>query len=170
VEKDSITCRAIFGSQPIGTGGGVVEQRFPCGKDATALFTASKSVTSVGLETNRTLTASSLGLAANACVPGMLVWLTGANAGRSYEVEAQSGAGVISLAFETMFPIVIGDTFKIRPDCTKWKEGANGCKTFWGVDWVLHYRGEPYIPIADADQLNMPGATVGGALASSTVG
>lgn len=161
VEKDSITCRAIFGSQPIGTGGGVVEQRFPCGKDAEALFTDSKTVTSVGDETNRTFGASGLGLADNACVPGMVVWLAGDNAGRSYEVEAQDAAGVVSLMFETMFPIQVGDTFKIRPDCTKWKDGPNGCKFhFPGVEWKLHYRGEPHIPIADGDAINTPGATV----------
>ena len=161
VEKDSITCRAIFGSQPIGTGGGVVEQRFPCGKDATALFTGPKTVTAVGFEAGRTFTASALGLAADACVPGMLVWLTGANAGRTHEVEAQDGAGVISMTFETMFPVQGGDTFKIRPDCTKWKEGVNGCKFhFPGETWKLHYRGEPHIPISDGDALNTPGATV----------
>lgn len=160
VEKDSLTCRAIFGSQPIGTVDAEVTQRFPCGFDTSALWTAG-TVTSVGLETNRTFTASALGLAANACVPGMLRWTAGANAGRAYEVEAQDGDGVVSLAFETMFPIETGDTFEIRPDCTKWKDGHNGCKSFWGDDWVLHYRGEPYIPVSDADAINTPGATVG---------
>ena len=167
VEKDSITCRAIFGSQPIGTGGGVVEQRFPCGFDAESLYVAA-TVSATSVEGNRTFTAGALGAAQDANVPGMVRWLTGANAGRHYEVEAQSSGGVISLVFETMFPIQIGDTFEIRPDCTKWKEGPNGCKTFWGSDWVLHYRGEPYIPIADADAINMPGATVGKSLGGSS--
>lgn len=161
VEKDSITCRAIFGSQPIGTGGGVVEQRFPCGKDAEALFTGPHAVTEVGFEASRTFRAAALGLPENTCVPGMLVWLTGANAGRTHEVEAQDAAGVISMTFETMFPVQVGDTFKIRPDCTKWKEGPNGCKFhFPGQTWKLHYRGEPHIPISDGDALNTPGATV----------
>lgn len=160
VEKDSLTCRATFGSQPIGTPGAEVTQRFPCGFDTSSLWVAG-TVTSVGLESSRTFTASALGLPANECVPGMLRWVTGRNAGRSYEVEAQDGDGVISLAFETMFPMEIGDTFEIRPDCTKWKDGHNGCKHFWGADWVLHYRGEPYIPVSDADAINTPGATVG---------
>lgn len=160
VEKDSLTCRATFGSQPIGTPGAEVTQRFPCGFDTSTLWVAS-SVMAVGLESNRTFTALALGLPANECVPGMLRWLTGRNAGRSYEVEAQDADGVISLAFETMFPIEGGDTFEIRPDCTKWKDGHNGCRHFWGDDWVLHYRGEPYIPVADADAINTPGATVG---------
>lgn len=161
VEKDSITCRAIFGSQPIGTGGGVVEQRFPCGKDLTPLWT-SGTVTSVGLESNRTFTASGLGLAANSQVPGMVQWLTGENANRQFEVEEQSGGGTISLWNETQFPIQIGDTFRIRPDCTKWIDGTNGCKFHFGEpEWKNHYRGEPFIPIADADAINTPGATVG---------
>lgn len=168
VEKDSITCRATFGSQPIGTGGGVVEERFPCGKDAEALYVGPKTVTSPGAEFNITFTASGLGAAANTYVPGMIRWLTGDNAGRVVEVESQSGTGVISLTFETMFPIQAGDTFEIRPDCTKWKEGTNGCKFHFGsTEWKLHYRGEPYIPVSDADQLNMPGATVGSALGGS---
>lgn len=161
VEKDSITCRAIFGSQPIGTGGGVVEQRFPCGKDLTSLWT-NGTVTSVGLETNRTFTASALGLPANTAVPGMVQWLTGDNANRQIEVESQSGAGVVTLGFETQFPIHIGDTFRIRPDCTKWIDGTNGCKFHFGEpEWKNHYRGEPFIPISDADAINTPGATVG---------
>lgn len=161
VEKDSITCRAIFGSQPIGTGGGVVEQRFPCGKDVEPLFSDETAVTAVGFETSRTFTASGLGAAENTYVPGMLVWLTGANAGRTHEVEEQTAGGEISMTFETMFPVETGDTFKIRPDCTKWKDGANGCKFHFGdTEWKLHYRGEPHIPISDGDALNTPGATV----------
>lgn len=161
VEKDSITCRAIFGSQPIGTGGGVVEQRFPCGKDLSGLWT-NGDVTAVGLENTLNFTDSGLGLAANTAVPGMVEWLTGSNAGRQYEVSAQSGAGVIELQYETMFPIEVGDQFRIRPDCTKWVENHNGCKFHFGVpEWKNHYRGEPFIPISDADQINTPGATVG---------
>lgn len=161
VEKDSITCRAIFGSQPIGTGGGVVEQRFPCGKDTSGMWTTG-TVTSVGLENTVTFTASGLGLAANSQVPGMVQWLTGDNANRYHEVESQSGGGTIGLWRETQFPIQIGDTFRIRPDCTKWIDGTNGCKFHFGEpEWKNHYRGEPFIPISDGDAISTPGATVG---------
>ncbi len=160
VEKDSLTCRAIFGSQEFGSSNDGVQQRFPCGFDTSGLWVAG-TVTGVGLESTRTFTAAALGLAENACVPGMLRWTLGRNAGRSYEVEAQDAAGVVSLGFETMFPIEVGDEFEIRPDCTKWKDGPNGCKAHWGADWVLHYRGEPYIPVSDADAINTPGATIG---------
>lgn len=156
VQKGSKTCRATFGSQPLGTPNAVTE-RFPCGKDLSGLW-VNGTVTSVGLETNRTFTASALSGAAGAYMPGMVQWLTGDNAGRSFEVESNATGGVINLAFETMFPIAVGDTFKIRPDCTKWKDGVNGCKQHFGLDWVLHYRGEPDIKPADSPGLITPGA------------
>lgn len=156
VQKGSKTCRATFGSQYPDSSGAEVTERFPCGKDLGPLW-VSRSVSAVGLETNRTFTAA-LGVAASTYVPGMVRWLTGANAGRSYEVETQSAGGVVNLAFETMFPIQSGDTFEIRPDCTKWKDGANGCKAHFGLDWVFHYRGEPDIKPADNAGLLTPGA------------
>lgn len=163
VEKDSITCRADFGSQPLGTGGGVKEQRFPCG--ASLSWSSAKTVTSVGLEANNTFTASALGAAANFYSPGMVEWITGDNSGRSQAVESQNGSGVITTTDQTQFPVQIGDTFKVRRDCTKWVYGTSGCQDhFSGVsatEWKLHYRGEPFIPIADADSINTPGATVG---------
>ena len=168
VEKDSLTCRAIFGSQPIGTGGGVVEQRFPCGKDATALLIAG-SVDTPGVENSRTFTDAGLVQASGYFEPGMLYWTSGANNGRAYEVESFTTGGHVGLRRETMFPIQAGDTFQIRKDCTKWKDGANGCKEhFPGDTWKLHYRGEPLIPVQDSDQINTPGATVGAGLGGST--
>jgi uncharacterized phage protein (TIGR02218 family) len=161
VEKDSITCRAVFGSQPLGTVGALVTQKQPCGFDAEALYNGPHTVTSVGTETNFTFGASGLVYPASTFAPGMCRWLTGDNTGQTYEVESQDGAGVISLAFATKFPIVNGDTFEIRQDCSKWVTGTHGCDAFWASDWVLHYRGEPYIPIADADAIQTPGATVG---------
>lgn len=161
VEKDSITCRATFGSQPLGTVGADIVERFSCGKTFTWF---SGTVTSVGAETTRTCGASGLAQAAGYFTPGMVKWLTGANAGRQSEVEDFASGAVISFTFETMFPIVVGDTFQIRTDCIKWKNGTNGCKDHWGTDWVLHYRGEPSIPVADADAINTPGATVGAGL------
>lgn len=165
VEKDSILCRASYGSQPFGTGGGVVEERFPCGKNLAALWTTAKTVTHIGLETNISFRASALGAAANTYVPGVIEWLTGDNTGRTHSVESQDALGWISLSEQTMFPVQVGDTFKIRHDCTKWIDGDKGCKANWSDvspdEWKLHYRGEPLIPISDADSINTPGATVG---------
>lgn len=157
VEKDSITCRATFGSQPFGTVDADIVERFPCGKTYTWV---SGTVTSIGVETTREFVAT--GLIGGAYEPGMVKWVTGPNAGRQSEVEAFDPAtGTTDLAFETMFPMTSGDTFQIRTDCTKAVEGSLGCKDHWGIpEWKLHYRGEPFIPISDADQLNTPGATV----------
>lgn len=161
-EVDSITCRATFGSQPIGTGGGVVEERFPCGKDLAPLWSATKTVTSVSLEPTITFTASALGAASGHYVPGMVRWITGRNAGRQQGVEDQTAGGQITLNTATMFPVEVGDTFQIREDCTRWKDGDRGCKYHFGEpEWKNHYRGEPFIPIADGDAISTPGATVG---------
>jgi uncharacterized phage protein (TIGR02218 family) len=165
VEKDSITCRATFGSQYPDTPGAEITERFPCTKEFVWF---DGTVTGVGFETSRTFTASALAQATGYFTPGMVKWLTGRNAGRQSEVEEFTSGGVVDLTFETMFPIENGDTFEIRSDCTKWRDGVNGCKSYFGNNWVLHYRGEPYIPIADADQINMPGATVGSGLGGST--
>jgi len=164
IKKSSRTCRATFGSQYIGTVGAEVTERQPCRKDVSALWAAA-TVTDVGLETNRTFTASALGAAAGTFEPGMVKWITGANAGRQYEVEIQDADGEISLAFETMFPIEDGDTFEIRPDCIKWPFGTNGCEFHFAADWVLRYRGEPYLKPQDSDSALTPGAAIGKGLA-----
>ena len=164
VENWSRQCRAIFGSQPIGTGGGVVEQKHPCGKDLSTLWTGTKTVTLPGAESDRTFTCSGLGAAADTYKPGMLEWLTGDNAGRSEMVESQDGSGVITLKFPMAYPIQTGDTFKIRPDCTRMPDGTNGCKAHFAsvsaLEWKLHYRGEWQTPVADGDSLSTPGASM----------
>ncbi len=161
VERDSLSCRATFGSQELGSAGDAPKQRFPCGFDATTLL-VSGTVTAVGLEIGVTFTASALPFAADALNPGMVFWQTGANAGRSNEVESNTSDGVVTLAFKTDFPIQVGDTFQIRPDCNKiWSDGDHGCLRWWASQRSLHFRGEPHIPIGDAGQLNVPGASVG---------
>jgi uncharacterized phage protein (TIGR02218 family) len=166
VELDSLACRAKFGSQPIGTGGGVVEERFPCGFDASTLWVAGE-VESVGTETDREFTdATSLvgtSYGEGYFVPGVVEWLTGENAGQTREVEAyDETTGEVTLQFPTVSAIAVGDTYRIRPDCTHQVEGNNGCRFFWGSDWVNHYRGEPNIPVAEAAKLNTPGAALAG--------
>lgn len=164
VENYSLTCRAIYGSQAIGSGA-EVEQKYPCGKDITGTWTGTKTVTAVGAEPNLAFTASALGLAAGVCVPGMVKFLSGKNAGRQEMVESQDASGNISTKFELPFPIQVGDTFTIRADCTKWKDGPNGCKDHFNsvstIEWKRHYRGEPLIKVGDADANATPGATIG---------
>lgn len=156
VQRDSLRCRARFGSQPIGTVGAESVERFPCGFNTSALWVAGE-VTAIGSEPQFTFD-TDLVAAANAYRPGLIRWLTGDNAGRQYEVESYDASAVVTTTFPMTFAAQVGDAFEIRPDCTHWKEGDNSCRTFHGDDWVLHYRGEPWIPVGEQDQINIPGA------------
>lgn len=161
-EKDSLTCRAIYGSQSAGSPNPGPIQRFPCGKDATAEL-VSDSVASVGLETNRTFTVSTPTFGDDELDPGILVWRSGANNGRTYEIESNTAAGVVNLAHPTAFPIQESDEFDYRPDCNKIaRDTEKGCAAehHWGDLWPLHFRGEPDIPIGDAGANETPGASV----------
>jgi len=153
-EKWSLGCRATFGSQPIGTGGGVIEERFPCRFDAEALWETG-SVGNVGSEANQAFVATGLNPPYGGN-PGKIRWVTGRNAGRENEVDEFTdlgGAQTIGLTFPTMFPIEIGDTFLFRDDCPKTPEA---CKE--RDNWP-HYRGEPNIPVGDDGQMSVPGAS-----------
>jgi uncharacterized phage protein (TIGR02218 family) len=155
VQKDSLRCRARFGSQPVGTVGAESTERQPCGFDPAGLW-VNGTVTSVSAEPEFTFD-TDLAAADDAYAPGLLHWITGSNAGRRYEVESYA-SGVVTSTFPMTFPVEVGDTFEIRPDCTHWMEGDRSCQTYHGVDWVLHYRGEPYIPVGEQDRINIPGA------------
>lgn len=141
-EVDSLTCRATFGDAK-------------CGYDVSTLW-ENGTVSSVGAETDRIFAGTSA-FATNALAPGMVQWLTGDNAGRSYEIEANttvSGTTTVALVFPTPFPIKVGDTYKMRPDCGK--QFLRDCRDTW--DNVLNFRGEPYIPVGDEASLGTPGA------------
>lgn len=162
-EKDSLTCRAIFGSQAEGDSSGAPVERFPCGVDATALL-VSGSVSAVGLENTLTFTVTPFAMAADALNPGIVIWTSGLNAGRTYEIDSNTSGGVITLAHETAFPIQIGDDLLYREDCSKIaRDTAKGCAkaNHWGDEWPLHFRGEPDIPIGDAGAMEVPGASGG---------
>lgn len=148
------TCRATFGSQPIGTGGGVVEEQYPC-RYSLAGEWVNGTVTAIGAEVTRDFTASGLAQAANYFAPGLVEWLTGDNAGMSREIEAFASGGVVTLRNLTRNPIQAGDTFRIRRECSKLWSGHNSCKdTFANQQW---FRGEPNIPDASANTLNVGG-------------
>lgn len=155
-EKWSLGCRAIFGSQPIGTGGGAIEQMFPCNFDADSLWDPG-TVATVGLESSITFTTSGL-TPVYGGNPGKVRWLTGRNAGLEYEVDQFDDVGgvqTIGLTFPTMFPVEAGDTFEFRDDCPHTKEA---CKA--RGNWA-NFRGEPHIPVGDAGQIAVPGASAG---------
>lgn len=162
-ELDSLTCRARFGSQPLGTGGGAVEQRFPCGYDLTAEW-VDGTVESVGTETDRQFTDSGLtgsSFDEDYFAPGVVEWISGDNAGQQLEVDTYAyTTGAIVLKFPTVLAISVGDTFRIRRHCTKRWTGHNSCETFWGAEKPLHNRSEPHIPVGDSGVLNVPGASL----------
>lgn len=158
-ELDSLTCRAKFGSQSVqNSNGDAVIERFPCGYDLDAEW-VNATVTSVGAETDREFVAASLNQTNDYFAPGVVQWLTGDNAGQVREVEV-FGYSSVDLQFPTSNPISIGDTFRIRRDCTKRHTGHNSCQTFFASNWVLHFRGEPHIPVADTGNINSPGAGI----------
>ena len=165
IELDSLTCRAIFGSQPIGTGGGVVEQRFPCGYDLSSEW-VDGTVTDVGGETDRQFGDDDLvgsSFDENYFAPGLVEFLTGDNAGQQVEVDTYDyESGVVELRFPTVSPMQVGDTYRIRRQCSKNASGHNSCRTFFDTDWNLHFRGEPAIPVGQSDNLTTPGAQTSG--------
>lgn len=160
-QKDSLTCRATFGSQPEGDSSGAPTEKFPCGVDAEALL-VNGTVTAVGLENTLTFTIGGFAMAADALNPGIVFWQTGLNAGLSHEIDTNTAGGIITLAHETDWPIQIGDTLRYRVDCNKQaRDTVKGCKAAirWGTAWPLHFRGEPDIPIGDAGAMETPGAS-----------
>jgi uncharacterized phage protein (TIGR02218 family) len=149
-EKWSRRCRVRkFGSQP-------GEERFPCMYDLTGEWVTGVAVTAVGVESDRTFTASSLGQADDYFAPGMVLIQSGDNEGAEIEVESFAG-GVITLAFPLPYPIENGVTFDIRRDCTREWEGHNSCETYGNRAW---YRGEPKIVAGDAMGVQVPGAAL----------
>ena len=84
-------------------------------------------------------------------VPGVVHWLTGANAGRENEVESYVAAtGTVTLVIPTYQTIAPGDTFTIRRDCDKSKAM---CKAYGNL---LNMRAEPELPRADGGDLQSP--------------
>lgn len=162
--RDSLTCRARLGSQPIGTGGGVYEEREYCGIDLSGYW-ESGTVLAPGAEphysftTTMPLVEESGASITDYYAPGMVRWLTGRNTGKEQEIEANTSTS-ISLAFRTPFPVEAGDTFEYRRDCNKFaRDASKGCPSHWGAEWVSHFRGEPDIPIGDAIANTVPGGT-----------
>ncbi|MHB1330136.1 MAG: DUF2163 domain-containing protein, partial [Gemmatimonadales bacterium] len=76
-------------------------------------------------------------------VPGVVDWLTGDNAGKQDDID-QNTAGTFALSLPTKFPIQIGDTFRVRQDCSKlWDDAEKGCLYHWGDDRWKYFGGFP---------------------------
>lgn len=149
---DSLTCRARFGSKPLGTVTEQPTERFPCNKDWVWV---AGTVTSIGSDPRRLFTDSALAQPADHFEFGVVEWLTGQNAGAQMEVDAFAFGGGITLALPLAYPIVAGDTFRIRQDCSK--EFAY-CRDVHNN--VLNNRSEHLIPVADGGANLIPGAQI----------
>jgi uncharacterized phage protein (TIGR02218 family) len=157
----TLTCPATFGSQPIGTGGGVVEERKPCGFDFSSLWVG-MTVTAVdGDEPDLVFSDSTLTQDDDYFAFGMAKCTGGANLDISREIDGYAGGQVV-LRFSFPHPVEVGDTFDIRPGCSKRDKGDNSCRTWWSTEWVNHFRGFPHMPIAEANRLLVPGAALNG--------
>src|SRR5690606_9951619 len=130
IEKGSNSCRVLaFGDER-------------CKYDVDSEWVAG-SVTAVGAEVDRTFTISGSGveMVEDYYRPGLVKFTTGDNAGRSYEVEAYTAAGVVTLAIPTEAPISETDEMEIRRDCTRQWSGHNSCETYNNRE---NFRGEPF--------------------------
>lgn len=149
----SLTCRAKFGSQPIGTPGAAVTERYPCQYDAESEW-VSGTITGIGAEADRIFTDSALLQAADYFVPGAVEILSGPNDGVVMDVEAFA-AGVVTLTFPLPYDLTNGTTFRIRRDCDKTKAS---CKDLFNN--LPNMRAEHLTPVADAGSIMVPGAYV----------
>ena len=145
IELGSNSCRAVqFGDER-------------CGVDVEALW-VDADVIEVGAETDRvfTIAGDDLVLTDGTYWPGLYEFYTGANAGRSYEIESYVG-GVVTLGIPTEEPITDTDTGRIRPDCTRLWDGPNGCGPD-AHDNRPNFRGEPKRPVSETAALMASGA------------
>jgi len=166
ISQTSLDCRTKrFGSQE-------GEEREWCGYDITGEWVAF-TVTAVGAEAVREFFSDDLdeGLYPSSVdgegyfAPGLVLWETGDNAGKSIEVESftpgdSNGEGYVSLRFTTPNPIKENDTGLIRRDCTRKWSGHNSCQTFHGTDRGAHFNGEPFINIGDTAANSIPGVNL----------
>lgn len=143
-EKWSLACRAVFGSTVSSA-----QSRYPCNFDIESLW-ENGTVEAVGTDTTQLFQTTGLSPSFGGA-PGLVEWITGANAGRSDEAESFdqiAGPGdvpqTIGLTFGSSYPIQVGDTFRFRDDCPKTPEA---CKA---RDNYPNYRGEPSIPVSDS--------------------
>jgi len=134
----SLTCHATFGDATTGC-------------YASVSWSATKTITGVGSESDRQFTASGLAGASGLYDFGLVEVMTGANAGKRIEVEGFTSGGIVSLAHPAPFAFANGDTFRIRQDCAK---TFAACKA---KGQTLNFRGLPHLPVADGDGLQTPG-------------
>jgi uncharacterized phage protein (TIGR02218 family) len=145
----SRSCRAIFGTP--------ADSQTGCGVDLAPLW-VNGEVTAQGAENVRVFTGDTL-VDSSGIIPspGRVQFLTGANAGREFSIEEIDGL-VVTLAEPASYEIAVGDNYRIRPDCRK--RYIEDCIGVW--DNGPNFKGEPYIPVGDATQVQVPGAQLPG--------
>lgn len=142
-ELQTIPCRHVFG-----------------GPNCPKAFTwVDGTVTAVDAdEPHRIFADSALTPDDDIYVPGVVEWVTGSNAGLQMDVE-QNTAGTFALLLPMGYRVQIGDTFRVRQDCTKlYRDASKGCEFHWGADRYLYYGGFRHIPVADGGAAMIPGA------------
>lgn len=148
IERGTVGCRVVdFGDER-------------CKYDVASEW-QSADVVSVGIEADRTFTIAGSGVFSgdNYYAPGVFKFTSGANAGRTYEIETytadSSGTLTVTLSIPTEIVIADTDSGEIRRDCSRQWSGHNSCETY---NNRLNYRGEPHRPVADSANLMIPGA------------
>lgn len=143
----SRTCRAEYGTP--------APSQHGCGVNVDLLW-QNFTVQAVGAETDRTFSTSGLLVdSGRPFYPGRVEWSTGQNAGKLISVEdfqQDSNGQTVSLMETLPYPIALGDTGRIRPDCDHtWARcGVDGNQ--------LNFKGEPLIPVGDTAAIQIPGA------------
>lgn len=137
--------------------------------DGTAVFKAELAwshtftVVAVGVDARKSFTVTELTPSSGGTIPGrdhfpedslnggVVVWETGANAGRAMEVRdfvADNGVVIeqsIELFLDMPLDIQVGDTGRVYRGCSK--RAIEDCKTIFNN--IVNFRGEPYIPGQD---------------------
>lgn len=84
---------------------------------------------------------------------GIVEFLTGNNTGAQLEIESWLATGLIQLSFLPPYPIVVGDTLRIRRDCDK---SEAMCKAYGNI---INMRAEHLTPVED-QAIMVPGAYI----------
>lgn len=172
--KYTKTCRAIDGTQKIGSATpGDQVRRDECGIDFT-VYLKTSSVSDVGLENTLTFRIDPADVdgdwaTANFFSPGRVKFTSGRNAGRTVEIMSSTTDGWITLRHEVGYPIEENDELEYRRGCSFIFDDADkGCLAHAGAERTNHFKGYPRIPTENEAQLMTPGASVGTGGGSNT--
>lgn len=108
---------------------------------------------------------------------GSVVWLTGANAGITSQVQSFFSGGAFVLIYPLPAAPSIGDTYTAYPGCAKTRAACGNTNSAVGPVFnnLIHFRGYPYVPTPETlimgGAASTPGDTAGaGAGAAGGVG